>query len=189
MPTLYGRTSSSITLLEAMKKRADALSNGAKGVALLYSPVCCQFAKVQPDGTLTDSQGAPIDLSMVFEARAFNKISELRWLNKLDGEGKAVLLSEQDISGFSTDSIPDLDAIDTIPQEYLLWGKGFTNSSSSNLGWGKLASSRIGSINVPILGLTSNRRVYLKACEYLSEVDEHGNVAVVEERLIELEVR
>lgn len=187
MLTLYGRTNSSITLPEAIKNCASALSNGSEGVALLYSPVYCQFAKLQLNGTLTNSQGKSVDLSPAFEARVFNKTSELRWLNESNSKGQAVLLSELDISGYLTDCIPDLQILDTIPQDYLLWGRGAENSS--NPGWGKLASARIGSISVPVTGLTANKRVYLKAREYLGEVDEYGNVAVVEERLTELEVR
>jgi CRISPR-associated protein (TIGR03984 family) len=186
MSTLYGRKSSKITLKEALDNCASLLFNGSQGVALLYSPTCCRFAKIQSNGELTDSNNTSLSLKDVFEARVFNKSSELRWLNELDGQGRAVLISEENIASYLCESI-DLEALYTVEQTYILWGEGIENQSSS--GWGKLAAARIGSIDVPVTGLTSGKRVYLKCIEYLQEIDEHGNVAVVEERLMRLEVK
>lgn len=188
MIVLHGRTSSSdIPLSEALENCAVILSKDSQGIALLYAPTYCHFAKVKNDGTLTDVQGENKNLDDVFEVRAFNKTSELRWLNQLNGQGKAVLISEVDISQYLQESISQLTALNTIKQEYILWGEGLENSFQS--GWGKLAKSRIGSIYVPITGLTANKRVYLTAVEYLKADEEYGNVSVVEERLIGLEVK
>lgn len=183
MPTLHGRTCNDISLSEAL----TGLFNDEQGIALLYSPTCCQFAKVKNDGTLTDANEQILNLNDIFEARAFNKTSELRWLNKLDGKGRAVLISELDISKYLQESISPLTALDTIKQEYILWGE--SAKTSANTGWSKLAKSRIGSIYVPVTGLTINKRVYLTAIEYLKDDEEYGNVSVVEERLTGLEVK
>jgi CRISPR-associated protein (TIGR03984 family) len=188
MPTLYGRTSSDITLSEALKNCAAALSNnGNQGIALLYSPTCCQFAKVTTNGILTNFQGETITLNDVFEVRAFNETSELRWLNNLGGKGQAVLISESDICNYLQEYISSLIDLNIIEQEYILWGEAVT--TSVNAGWQKLAKSRIGSIHVPVTGLNTNQRVYLTAIEYLKADEEYGNVSVVEERLTGLEVK
>lgn len=185
MVKLSTRTHQKITLAESLKQCASVLSKG--GIALLYSPSQCQFAKIQSNGTLTDSEEKEINLKDIFEVRAFNQNSELRWLNQSNGEGQAVLISEEDnISDYLADCLPNLEAIDVIKQKYLLWGEG-VKSISKNPGWGKLAESRIGKINVPV-ELTPNQRVYLNAIEYL-QADNYGNVSVVEERLISLEVK
>lgn len=183
MPVLHGRTSSDITLLEALKYCA----NDYLGIALLYAPTCCCFAKVQSNATLTDVNEQPINTKDIFEARVFHKNAELRWLNNLNGKGRAVLISELNISQYLQSSLPELSALDTITQKYILWGEGVERSSLP--GWGKLAKSRIGSIYVPVTELTANKRVYLKAVEYLKADEEYGNVSVVEERLIGLEVK
>jgi len=188
MHTLYGRASDNITLQAALKSCASTLTNGSHGVALLYSPTCCQFAKVQSNGDVTDSNNESLALKNVFEARAFNETCELRWLNELDGQGRAVLISsQQDIIGYLSESLSVLEELDTIKQTYILWGKGVKTISIG--GWGKLAAARIGSLSVPVTGLTTNKQVYLNSIEYLQEIDEYGNVAVVEERLIGLEVK
>ncbi|MFM7368904.1 MAG: CRISPR-associated protein Csx19, partial [Sphaerospermopsis kisseleviana] len=85
------------------------------------------------------------------------------------------------------DDISEIAALDKIYQQYILWGEGIENKS--NLGWGKLATARIGYIDVPVQGLTVNKRVYLNAVEYLQADEEYGNVSVVEERLTGLKVK
>lgn len=189
MPVLHGRTSNDITLSEALKSCAAILSNDSLGIALIYAPTCCHFAKVKSDGTLNDVNEQPLNTEDIFEARVFHKNAELRWLNNLNGKGRAVLISELNISisQYLQSYIPELAALDTITQKYILWGEGVKTSSPP--GWGKLAKSRIGSIYVPITGLTANKRVYLTAVEYLKADEEYGNVSVVEERLIGLEVK
>lgn len=188
MLTLYGRSSNNITLPNALKDCAPVLFNDSQGIALLYSPKCCQFAKLQSDGTLTDANQKDLDLKDVFEARVFNKIYELRWLNTLSGEGRAVLISEKtDISSYFEDNIATLELLNTIENQYIIWGE--TVKKIYNSGWGKVAKSRIGSLDVPVTVSKANQRVYLTAVEYLKADDEYGNVSVVEERLIRLEVR
>lgn len=182
--TLYGRcTTTNITLKSALEKCASALSNA---VAIIYSPTCCQFAKVQENGNLTNAKNEIISIDKVFELRAFNQNYELRWLNELNGKGKSVLISEQKISNYLDDDISEIQELDKIPQQYILWGEGINTESTSE--WAKISTARIGSIDVLVQGLTANQRVYLKAVEYLQVTDDNGNVSVVEERLIGLEV-
>src|SRR5205085_8831409 len=64
-----------------------------QALALLYAPHKCFLALVNDNGRFEDSTGE-IDASVVFEARIFNAAAELRWLNKEDGEGAAVVLVE-----------------------------------------------------------------------------------------------
>jgi CRISPR-associated protein (TIGR03984 family) len=197
MVILYGRCTQNITLKLALEKCASALCKNSEGVAIIYSPICCQFAKVEQNGDLKDANNQILSLDKVFELRAFNQNYELRWLNESNGEGKAVLISEQNISDYLDDdipeiqvlNIPEIEIVGTINRQYILWGEGARNQSTS--GWGKLATARIGSIDVPVSGLTANKRVYLKAVEYLKETadDDNGNVSIVEERLIRLEVK
>ncbi|MEA5619866.1 CRISPR-associated protein Csx19 [Cronbergia sp. UHCC 0137] len=186
--TLYGRcTTTNITLKSALSNCATALS---QAVAIIYSPTYCQFAKVDKNGDLINAENeiiSPDKVDKVFELRAFNQNYELRWLNESNGKGKAVLISEQDISGYLDHKIPEISALDKIHQQYILWGKKASSESTS--GWAKLSTARIGSIDVPVRGLTADKRVYLNAIEYLKADEEYGNVSVVEERLIGLEVK
>jgi len=191
MSTLRGRcTKKNIPLNLALSQCVSALCHKSPGVALIYSPTRCQFAKInQIDGSLTDSNHQTINLESVFELRAFNQDCELRWLNDFDGFGRAVLISGEnlDISSYLDQDVPEISALYTIPQTYLLWGKG--SGTTANSGWGKLSAARIGFIDVPLAGITKDKRVYLKSMEYLSQVDQHGNISVVEERLYKLEVK
>lgn len=188
--TLYGRcTTTNITLKSALSNCATALS---EAVAIIYSPTSCQLAKVDQNGDLIDAKNeiiSLVSLDKVFELRAFNQNYELRWLNESNGKGKAVLISEQkqNISDYLDADISEIKELHKNPQQYILWGEKSTTESSS--GWAKLSTARIGSIDVPVRGLTADKRVYLNAVEYLKADEEYGNVSVVEERLIKLEVK
>lgn len=182
--TLYGRTNLSTTLADALQACSHPL---AEAIALLYSPTTCQFAKLQVDGHLVDSDDSPLSLSTVFEARVFNPDYELRWLNDSNGQGPAVFLSEKPITDYLESNLEPLEPLSTNPQKYLLWGKGTESSTADD--WSILAAARIGKLPVPIRGVAIEKRTYLQACEYLAIVDDYGNVAVVEERLIGLEVK
>ena len=185
MVTLYGRcTKDNIDLKSVLSHCTTALS---EAVAIIYSPTSCQLAKVQENGDLINANNQILALDNIFELRAFNQNVELRWLNELNGEGKAVLISEKDICGYLDECVSLIGILDTIPQRYILWGKGVKTVSTS--GWGKLATARIGSIDVPVRALTADKRVYLNAVEYLQVDEEYGNVSVVEERLTGLEVK
>lgn len=65
--TLYGRTSINITLSEALINCAAVLSNSDRGIALLYSPTSCQFAKIENGGTLSDVNNKTVDLKDILK--------------------------------------------------------------------------------------------------------------------------
>lgn len=200
MAILYGRASENITLLQALEKCRDVL---AEAIALLYAPTHCLFAQVSDASNqaveLLNANGQAIDLTDIFEARIFNPTAELRWLNDNNGSGKAVLLSEDAaISAYLATSIvevpnlelaglPEQSLQNFLDQTYILWGRGMQQTPANlSRGWSRLASARIGKLDVPIENVKHPQYVKLKVREYLQTVDEHGNVAVVEERLIKL---
>lgn len=183
MIDLHGRRQETITLVEAIAACEPCFGDA---VGLFYSPESCFLSQVK--GTaITDSDGQPSNLDRVFEARIFNPGYELRWLNQQSGQGTAVLLSEQAIADYLTASV-DLVAIDTQDQTYLLWGEGY--SANLQAGWSRLATSRLGKLDVPIAGVNQQRqRVKLKAKEYFQVLDNlYGNVIVAEERLMGLQL-
>ena len=178
---LQTRTASDITLADGLSSCAQCFPDA---VGLFYSPTKCQFGKVR--GTIiTDESDRDLALTGIFEARIFNLQAELRWLNVSNGEGKAVLLSQSAYSDCLTYRGEHIEAIDIIDSQYLLWGEGNQNTTIRE-GWSWLSSARIGKLAVPIAGINSQERVKLRFREYLSECDDYGNVAVVEERLLGL---
>ncbi len=187
MTTLYGRTSKeNISLEDALKQCAIFLE---ESVALVYAPSFCTFAKFENGGlSLVDDRS----LNTVFEARVFNQNVELRWLNISNGLGRAVLISDIELTSVFNDDVDVslTQILDTIPQQYLLWGKGVVRSPSSLQGWSRLAAARIGALDVPIAGIQPKQQVKLIAKEYIGlcegNAGEYGNVAVLEERLIDL---
>lgn len=187
---LYSYRSEGITLQEAIQNCPELFT---KGIALLYSPEYCKLAKIQvieDKINLTNVSNESINLeytsSHIFEARIFNPTCELRWLNTSNGKGQAVLISEdsENIPNFFN-KMPEQAFLKILNQQYLLWGE--IGKTQPIPGWRRLATSRIGSLDIPFDKPTSqNQRVYLKTIEYINTIDCHGNVAVIEERLVEL---
>ncbi len=205
--TLYGRARNDLTLQEALEA-AWPMFEGQQAIALLYSPRICIFARLEGKD-LRDHKGRQVNLAEIFEARIFNRDAELRWLNQSGGKGRAVLLTQPELPSACKANLPEdvsFVALKTLDQTYLLWGEGTTIKSEN--GWSLLTTARIGRLEVPLNGVRANKRVHLHALEYLAEVDaegkiidagselvreeekllRHGNVAVVEERLLYLEV-
>ena len=172
-----------MTLREAIAACRSCFSDA---VGLFYSPESCRLGKVA-GVSVTDSGNAVVNLERVFEARIFNANYELRWLNERGGTGMAVLLSEQAIADYFDESIDELRAIATQHQTYLLWGGGLDTNLQP--GWSRLATSRLGKLDVPIGGVSQQgQRVKLTAVEYFQRMDElYGNVIVAEERLTGLQ--
>lgn len=183
--TLYIYTQQKLTLNEALAAFAHILQQQQSAAAILYSPQSCQLAQwVQ--GAVYDENGQPLDILTVFEARVFNELAELRWLNDPSPQQchQAVVLTEQQSQlDWPTERRDGIIA--KLPQRYLLWGEG-TGRSASN-GWSELATARIGALKVPIGGVGKNQRVLLHSVEYIVEA-EHGNAVVFDERLTKLEV-
>lgn len=183
MTILYGQRQEDITLTEAIAACQDCFSDA---VGLFYSPESCFLGQVQGI-TVTDSSRQPINLNRVFETRIFNADYELRWLNQQGGQGIAVLLSEKTSEKYLTEAVENLQAIDTLEQTYLLWGESYNTSLEE--GWSRLATSRLGNLDVPIAGVNKQgQRIKLTAKEYFRQMDElYGNVIVAEERLTGLQ--
>lgn len=160
---------------------------GEDAVALLYSATACTVAAVA-DGARLVLAGGSASLDGVFEARMFGAEAELRWLNAHDGKGRAVLLFEDTgrvtpPTGWAVQR--DDEVTDSIVGQYILWGPGAERSPAA--GWSTLASAKIGTIEVPIANV-GKRHVCIRVIEYLHVEDGHGNIGVLDERLVGLEV-
>lgn len=190
------------------EKLKDALAKCGttfhQAIGLLYAPHKCFLAIVKREGeewrfyegSSSKESGKEvvkekeISADSVFEARVFNSDAELRWLNKADGKGSAVVLCKDDSVEFF-DVKPELfktkvkeeekDLVGTIEQTYLLWGQSVAASNGD--GWAQFAEARIGSFFVPVKNIKGEKqRAQFTAVEYLGEYED-GNVAVIEERL------
>jgi CRISPR-associated protein (TIGR03984 family) len=154
------------------------------------------------------------NFSGVFEARLFSPVGELRWLNDPTdwGNGIAVFLTE--FQADKTTSLvsespgaweaPQFHAVtNRLENQYLLWGAAWPDDVTEQSGWSCLATGRLARrVYVPVPGLcaassrqgsTSGRaadRAVLKSVEYVGRdagaAGEHGNQAVIAERLMEL---
>lgn len=157
---------------------ADALTGfaGAGGeiVGFLYSPGEASWFRID-DGAPVGGDGRRVDLTGVFELRAFDGIRELRWWNVSGGAGNQFVLDHDALPGGWRPGGT---------HERLLWGAVRTGGPK----WTDLFAARIGSLHVPVGGSpAAHSTVRLKVREYLVE-DEHGNLSVVDERLVALTV-
>lgn len=194
---LNARRCEGITLLTAINECGDLLLSA---IALLYTPDWCGFAQVeQIDGSaklnVSPANAERFDQETIFEARVFNARAELRWLRQSLGEGCAALISEEDLSQYLASHVATARDVEIFDQPYLLWGEGTAHVDSLPANWSRLAMARIGPLDVPY-PLTNNlsvvnqtgERIYLITREYLAvaDSDDHGNVSVVDERLLKL---
>lgn len=185
---LYVYSRQKLAFNEALAAFA-AIIDSNRATAILYTPRRCELATFA-EGELRASDGQPVDIDTVFEARAFNETAELRWLNDPSPEHfhRAVILTGQDRKGMLEGWEPENDrprVIETLPQTYLLWGEG--TGLPVNNDWSELATARIGGLRVPLGNVGRNQRVLLHSVEYIVEA-EHGNAVVYDERLVKLEV-
>jgi CRISPR-associated protein (TIGR03984 family) len=159
--------------------------------AMFYSPRRCFLARVANDKTITasskDDPPAPfLDLSTIFEARVFNHVSEMRWLNDPKGNHTTAVLSETELSFAGKTSVEESGIVGCLSNEYLLWGKNaeLEPTEQKTNSWTKFATARTGAFYVPIELLTEQEYAQFTAIEYLKEYEEHdSNVAIVDERL------
>ena len=188
----YGKDN--LTLTEALHHCGDIF---ADAIALLYSINSCKFAKVNSDNFLINIKNEVIPTDSfapeyIFEARIFNSDCELRWLHEHNGKGRSALIFEQidlqkRISQIwrNNDHLQYLESLD---RQYLLWGQ--KNNKVTSEGWQKISSARVGTLSIPLeQEVVKNKRVYLGTKEYLKEIDTSCNVAVMEERLVRLELK
>ena len=187
--TLYSyRSQKPLSLLEAVSACSLILEDA---ISLLYSPDSCKLLRLS-NSEFEYSSTKERDqhrLRNIFEARIFTPECELRWLNRENGQGNAVLLTEspQSISEFEEEKE---EIEDTLSQQYLLWGEPILNPKDLQSGWQRLAEARIGKLDIPLFEKLSDKqqRVYLNTREYIKILD-YGNCTVVEERLKNLEVK
>ncbi|TVQ16291.1 MAG: TIGR03984 family CRISPR-associated protein [Leptolyngbya sp. DLM2.Bin15] len=179
------RADKQVPLTAAIAACQEALEGA---IALLYSPQRCTLARLADDGMLRDAGDRAIDLTDVFEARLFNAICELRWLNRLAGVGDAALISEAAQNSLTGFVATDPQVCEPLLQQYLLWGERARSQPGVD-SWQRLADARIGKLDIPLAqSFGQEQRVYLKTCEYMDVVGDYGNMAVIEERLVKLEV-
>lgn len=154
-------------------------------VGLAYTPSACDFVRFEQGHLFTINQS--VKVSDCFELRLFNPTLEMRWLNQRYGRGRGILLFEEPLPDAESLGQPeDLRYWKFLPNQYLIWGE--YSQTSEKVGWSELSTARIGTLAVPIGNVKPKQRVYLHTREYLSTMDTYGNVAVVEERLMELKV-
>jgi CRISPR-associated protein (TIGR03984 family) len=171
--------------LPAALEAFDRTRHEETATALLYAPDCCLFAAFQHGDVLRDARGQPIDLKDVYEARVFHPRVELRWRNdpRSDKAHRAAMLAETELA--VEWERQEIDVIKTLPQSYLLWGTGVGDGTGLARGWSRLATPRIGKLDVPCPEVQPRQHVALSTLEYLTEF-QHGNVGVCEERLLAL---
>lgn len=182
---------------EALRGFSTRIAGPAIGFC--YRVTDARWFRLTPDGTAYGPDGQPMDLTGVFELRAFTTTHELRWLHHSAGYGQALLVSDAPVpeaaaaaanhageaAGGTTDKSTGPWRRDTEYQR-LLWGEADAPASD---GWLRLRDTRIGILPVPVDGPTPvPARVWLRAVEYTQE-DRYGNVTVVDERLTRLVVR
>ena len=176
MTQLFATRGEGTSLADAVSRFSDTLGSGT--VALVYTPSACLVGALE-SAKIVGASGA-IDASAAFEARVFSPKAELRWLHPHGGEGSFVVLSEEGLGE------PALEATETLDGTYLLWGTGTGRVPSP--GWSEVAESRIGALQIPVHGLPDGGQAVIRYREYIAIEDEYGNAAVVEERLLSLEV-
>jgi CRISPR-associated protein (TIGR03984 family) len=171
---------------------SDALATFARlavapAVGFCYRPTDARWLRLDPNGTARGRTGS-LDLTGVFEVRAFTADHELRWLNTSAGYGDAVIVSDlaDDVEASAEVHVDGAWRDATSSYERLLWGTARTTNVE---GWLRLSDNRIRQFDVPVDGPPlAEARVWLTAVEYLVE-DEHGNISIVDERLTGLIAR
>ncbi|MBF0583231.1 MAG: hypothetical protein HQL80_03230 [Magnetococcales bacterium] len=161
-------------------------------IGLFYTPKRCLFGRVSADGIIETPEDEGLDLCEVFEARIFNAVGELRWLQHSEGNttGRAVFVTEEEnTSPNGWQEGTSLFGLTPMPDAYLLWGT--TTGWNRKKAWLQLATPRIGGLYVPIPSTVlpgENKRLRLLRREYLGCAEEqHGNMAVLEDRLLGVE--
>lgn len=178
MKTLSWIRQDGIDLEQALREYAGKL--GAPGVALAYTPARCLVAAVAGSALSVRSGEVPVD--EIFELRAFGRDAELRWLHEDAGLGRAVILTEDGALLRGLEGEPGaIDYLERLDNTYLLWGTALEEDCD---GWTTLAEARVGAIEIPLADVSRDDRAWLHSFEYLAADPEHGNVSVVEERLV-----
>lgn len=150
--------------------------------AIFYAPHKCFLAK--QDGKQIDVKEKGFDLTKVFEARIFNGIAEMRWLNDASGNHSTAILSETQLVFDGKTLEAESKIIGGLCQNYLLWGRSLEKHPDK---WTNFAEARIGEFSIPIEVKRNDKDeksgyAQFTAVEYLKEFAD-GNVSVFDERL------
>ena len=183
MTTLHRYARPDVALGDLLRDVADIYGSSPAWV-LLYSPKSAPLLRLDAKGTAVDADGQPASLETAFEARVFGEAAEVRWI-KRNETGTAVLVSHEGIEREGFAAIDAIEATETLPQRYLLWGT-VNRAMPGHDGWTALSEARIGGYHVPDVQLDGAvERVVMETVEYLAK-DSHGNVFVAEERIVRL---
>lgn len=173
-----------LSLDEALAVFAPTVvSAGAAGFTL--GPTAFSFIRLDAAGTATGPAG-PADLAAVYEARVFHEHAELRWLrDPRHDSGHATVVLTDGSCAVDLPPLPlEVPLVDVVKQSYVVWGKPAAEHARAS-GWTRLSTARIGELHVPRGAVSDSHRVAIESLEYLGEFA-HGNVAVIEERLVGL---
>ncbi|OZF37302.1 CRISPR-associated protein Csx19 [Rhodococcus sp. 14-2483-1-2] len=173
-----------ITATAALERFANDEAAGVVG--FVYTPNDAPWFRMTPDGArLRDESAIPDD---AFELRAFTPEQELRWWRTSGfDQGKAVILSEAPV----VDETSATGAAGPHPlrqgdaRSLLLWG---TATFAYEDGWAQFTDRRVGDLWLPLeTQPPTHSRARLAVVDYATR-DEHGNVAVVDQRLLRIQV-
>ena len=163
-------------------------------VALLYSVnevLLVRCAVGTEDIVLHGPAGPLASIDPFFEARVFCGKGELRWRN-IGGGGSAAYLSESDVSPAVAWMSEPVVYQSEIESYYTLFGAGLGSPADATpcpKDWSRLGNARIGAWWAPIPSIAKGQSVALQFREYLGLApgpagESHGNVCVVEHRLL-----
>ena len=151
-------------------------------IGYYLEPAQAQWVRVLTGGELSHP---PVHGDLVFEARFFDGRQEWRWHRDGDSCHGAWIAEDP---ATPPESWTVIEALTVEPLElehpYLLWGTA--SKSPTPPGWTAMASARTGPYDLPAV-ITEKRTARLVAREYAARVDDQGNVAVVEERLLRID--
>jgi CRISPR-associated protein (TIGR03984 family) len=171
----------------------------AGAVGFAYAPETASWFRLDGAGTAWGSDGT-LDLAAVFELRAFDGTRELRWLHQDAGTGPAVALAEDatplptghpveettssaaapgTVTGPAQQSMPQRVGPEAVRR---LAGRP---GPAGTAGWCTLTSPRYAPAQIPI-DAPPTSVVQIVSAEYAIQ-DEHGNLSVVDARLIRLQ--
>lgn len=168
-------------LSKAIEAFFAVAENDKDTFAIFYAPHKCFLAKHNGKDFEVKENG--FDLNRVFEARIFNEVSEMRWLNDPNGNHAAAILSETQLIFDGKTLRTESNVIGGLCQEYLCWGQ---STGTTKDDWTEFATARVGAFYVPVELEAGQTYARFTAVEYLRTYED-GNIAVVDERLTRIE--
>ncbi|MEO0790177.1 MAG: CRISPR-associated protein Csx19, partial [Bacteroidota bacterium] len=186
-----------VSLYDALASEGNRL---AGAIGLFYSPSACTVGRLTKgdDGkivvkTLQRQEKKwklkNLHLPFIFEARVFNSVAELSWLNTPGAAGgRSVLITETGKNKspeLEAKELMTIKAYDQLQQQYAVWGEYDEDTASVPEDWTIVSTSQIGKLALPIASEGKKDFITLQAKEYLC-TDKDGNAYVKYERLLNL---